>query len=656
MSKTGSIYFDVKLDEKDAEQKLGDLQDKIKTLQDQLNEDSAESAKSWARADQLSEALDRARQKLEEMKAAGKGAYAPDEIAAQKETVKDLEGAWGEVVKHAEYYQKSAEKAKAGLESAKTEAAQLEKYMQQAANPANRLRQGFANAGKGAEALKVRVQNLVKSMLFFQVISKLLAAFRDYMGDVVAANAEASAAIGQLKGALLTLAQPLISVLIPAFITLLQVLTAVAAQAAKLLSALFGTTAKDSANAAASLNKETKALKGTGAAAKKASGALASFDEINKLTDSSASAGGGGADALSGFSTPPDFSFLDEIDERLQRIAKAVLLIAAGLALWKLAQNLPGILGTLLTKLGGILIAVGGLILLWEGLKDAWENGIDWKNAAMMVGGLAAAAGGLALAFGPVAAGIALVAGGIALLITGFADATKNGWDLQNAFVSIAGIIATGLGISLLTGSMIPLLVAGIASILLAITLLTGNGGQMIDNLKQLFGGLKDFVVKIAQGDIPGAFEGLKKAGKGLVNFLLTVFGSFVNALIKGLNWLIDKINSIGFTAPDWVPLIGGKTMKFNLPKAKAWPIPQLAQGAVIPPNREFLAMLGDQRSGTNIEAPLETIKQAMAEVMGEYGGGDVEVTVYVGDEKLTDHVVKRINRKTRASGKPVLV
>lgn len=655
MSKTGSIYFDVKLDEKDAEQKLGDLQDKIKTLQDQLNEDSAESAKSWAQADQLSEALDRARQKLEEMKAAGKGAYAPDEIAAQKETVKDLEGAWGEVVKHAEYYQKSAERAKAGLESSKKEASLLEKYMKKAVSPVNLFKTSIKNASKNVVELMSRVSKLAQSILFFQVISRLLTAFRNYMGDVIKTNAEASAAIGQLKGALLTLAQPLLSVLIPAFTTLLQVLTAVVSQAAKLLSALFGTTVKDSAKAAASLNKETKALKGTGAAAKKASGALASFDEINKLTDSSASAGGGaGVDAIGDIA--PDFSFLDGVKEKLDAIGKAVMLIAAGLALWALAKKFGEGLGTLLTKLGGILIAVGGLILLWEGLKDAWENGIDWKNAAMMVGGLAAAAGGLALAFGPVAAGIALVAGGIALLITGFADATKNGWDLQNAFVSIAGIIATGLGISLLTGSMIPLLVAGIASILLAITLLTGNGGQMIDNLKQLFGGLKDFVVKIAQGDIPGAFEGLKKAGKGLVNFLLTVFGSFVNALIKGLNWLIDKINSIGFTAPDWVPLIGGKTMKFNLPKAKAWPIPQLAQGAVIPPNREFLAMLGDQRRGTNIEAPLETIKQAMAEVMGEYGGGDVEVTVYVGDEKLTDHVVKRINRKTRASGKPVLV
>ena len=47
-----------------------------------------------------------------------------------------------------------------------------------------------------------------------------------------------------------------------------------------------------------------------------------------------------------------------------------------------------------------------------------------------------------------------------------------------------------------------------------------------------------------------------------------------------------------------------------------------LATGAVIPPNREFLAVLGDQKSGTNIEAPLDTIVQAFRQALSEYGGG----------------------------------
>ena len=44
--------------------------------------------------------------------------------------------------------------------------------------------------------------------------------------------------------------------------------------------------------------------------------------------------------------------------------------------------------------------------------------------------------------------------------------------------------------------------------------------------------------------------------------------------------------------------------------------IPYLAQGAVLPANKPFMAMVGDQRHGTNIEAPLTTIQEAVATVM----------------------------------------
>ena len=52
---------------------------------------------------------------------------------------------------------------------------------------------------------------------------------------------------------------------------------------------------------------------------------------------------------------------------------------------------------------------------------------------------------------------------------------------------------------------------------------------------------------------------------------------------------------------------------------AVAFPrIPLLAKGAVLPANRPFLAMVGDQRQGTNVEAPLATIQEAVALVMGD--------------------------------------
>ena len=71
-------------------------------------------------------------------------------------------------------------------------------------------------------------------------------------------------------------------------------------------------------------------------------------------------------------------------------------------------------------------------------------------------------------------------------------------------------------------------------------------------------------------------------------------------------------------------------------------PIPALARGAVIPANKEFLAVLGDQKHGTNVEAPLDTIRQASEEAVlnvlsklgvmsaGNRGGTPVNLTLQV--------------------------
>jgi len=97
-----------------------------------------------------------------------------------------------------------------------------------------------------------------------------------------------------------------------------------------------------------------------------------------------------------------------------------------------------------------------------------------------------------------------------------------------------------------------------------------------------------------------------------LINFMISGIEYLVNTLIiGGVNKIIDGINSIskyvGFTISN-VP-------DLQLPRF----MPQLATGAVIPPRQEFAAILGDQKHGTNIEAPLETIKQANREVLTEF-------------------------------------
>ena len=68
----------------------------------------------------------------------------------------------------------------------------------------------------------------------------------------------------------------------------------------------------------------------------------------------------------------------------------------------------------------------------------------------------------------------------------------------------------------------------------------------------------------------------------------------------------------------------------------KGLKIPHLAQGAVIPANREFMAVLGDQKSGTNIETPLETMVQAFRQALAESGGrGDRPVYLMLDRREL---------------------
>ena len=152
------------------------------------------------------------------------------------------------------------------------------------------------------------------------------------------------------------------------------------------------------------------------------------------------------------------------------------------------------------------------------------------------------------------------------------------------------------------------------------------------------------------------ALEGVKNVAKGIVNGILIIVESFINNIIRGLNWLITKINSISLKVPDWVPAIGGKGWSPRLNQLSSITLPRLATGAVIPPNKEFLAVLGDQKSGTNIETPLATMVDAFKQAMAESGGGTTTVVIQLDGKEIARSTVKNINNMTRAAGKPVLL
>ena len=773
----GSVVIDVNMNVSQAEKRLGKLRGDIKKTEKEIAD--ATKARDEAKQKGLFQAseLDYEIEKLEKMKArladiealskdkrisveqreayAAQIPAAKQEVSDQKARMQALRSEWNKTENSVERYNRKLEASNLKLDDLKTEAGILTQEIDEAVKKQN----GFAKVSDASEKamgrLGGRVMELAKSAFIFNVISRALTSLQQMTMKYIKTNDGARQAIAQMKGALLTLAQPLIEVVIPAFTLLVNILTKIITVVAHLVSALFGKTVKQSQDGAKALHKEANAIGAVGEAADEAAGSLAGFDEINSINTENAKGAGGGA---AGSEIAPDFDFLDgtggamqEILDMVERIAPLVAMIGAGFALWGIGGMLPGVLGQIATALGQILVAVAGILIFWDGLTDAWEDGVDWGNLLEMILGLAAAASALYALLGPIAAGISLVVGGLAMLVTGFHDAMENGWNLQNVLLSIAGLLATGVGIALITGSWIPLLVAGILSVLLALTTATGHGEELLNGIREVIEGFKDFFVGVFTGDIEKAiggigkiFEGLKKTvfavidglqdtllsflnwldektgGKfhgiietakgfvttffssvketldnlldavkqiftGIIQFLAGVFTNdwdlawegvksifkgvwngvvsllegAINIIIKGLNWLISQMNKIAFDVPGWVPVIGGKSVGVNIPSISEAQIPRLAQGAVIPPNREFLAVLGDQRRGTNIEAPLSTIEQAVENVLSRMGGGGdrpIQVNVMLDGKVVARNTVHHINDMTRQAGKPVLL
>ena len=202
------------------------------------------------------------------------------------------------------------------------------------------------------------------------------------------------------------------------------------------------------------------------------------------------------------------------------------------------------------------------------------------------------------------------------------------------------------------TWSYLSNLVIGVAGTII------GTISDLITGLIKILKGLIDFNVGIFTGNWKKAWEGVKSIFKGIFDSLVGIAKAPINLIIDAINALISGLNKVHFDLPDW-GILGdwaGKSFGINIPK-----IPKLAQGAEIPPNREFLAVLGDQKRGTNIEAPLSTIQEAVYNVISGQNDGmknimfsSVEVQreileailgIQIGDDVI-GQAANRYNRK----------
>lgn len=741
----GSVIIKVDADEKAAVKKLHKIEDEIDKLQEQLSGKEQGKSALVQEAETLQKKLSQLRQEAkkykEEWLAGGNtsGIAGAEHTKVQEQiasTKAELDGVYQKIDK----YDAEIAKITPKLEKQKQLYGETQVQVAQLTRKNTALENAAAGVAKSADGFYKRIKKIAKNVFIFTVLASAFRALKDHMVAAVKSNADATNAFAQLKGAVLTLAQPLVEILLPAITWVAQALTKVVSVLAQLFAMITGKSFSAMKQNAKALNAEKKALEGVGKAADKATGSLAGFDEINTINTTET--GGGGAAAID-----PSFDFGGDLDtSNLENLLDLIKMIGAAFLAWKLSDSFLGGAKMFL----GLLIAIEGAVHFVKEFIDAWQNGIDWDNLLGMLGAATAMVAGLAIAFGSVGAGIGLLIAGISMVVLGFKDAFDNGWNLQNLLTTIAGIILTGLGIGLLAGSWIPVLIAAIAAVLLAFTVAYGEGENLLDGIKQMLQGFVDFFVGIFTGDIDraikgivGIFDGLKKVALSIVQAVQNAFNSFldwldektngkltgiieairdlfngnfeviketisnvidavktvftgltefisgvfsgdwdrawegvkkifsgiwngvvslfeggVNAIINAANWLIRQLNKISFDVPSWVPGIGGETIGIDITEIPKYKIPRLATGTVVPPNREFLAMLGDNKSETEVVSPLSTMKQAMLEALQESGrgGGETVLHVYLNGRKMAVEVVKEINNMTRETGKPVLV
>ena len=373
-------------------------------------------------------------------------------------------------------------------------------------------------------------------------------------------------------------------------------------------------------------------------------------------------------------------------------------------------DNITGMLGAAAAMVTGLALAFGsvgagigllvaGIAMLVLGFKDAFDNGWNLQNLLTSIAGIILTGLGIGLLAGswiPVLiAAIAAVLlaftvaygegenllAGIKQMLQGFVDFFVGIFtgDIDRAIQGIVGIfdglkkavtaIWDGLTKSFLdfldnldkmTGGKLKPFIDNAKALFIELSdIVRTLLGDAIDFVRDAFVGLTEFISGVFSGDMDKALHGLANIFRSVFNLVIGLVESLANLAISGLNTIIRGLNNLLALGDKATQLFGFTIPKINtVNKITLNRIPALATGTVVPPNREFLAMLGDNKSETEVVSPLSTMKQAMLEALQESGrgGGETVLHVYLNGRKMAVEVVKEINNMTRETGKPVLV
>lgn len=186
-----------------------------------------------------------------------------------------------------------------------------------------------------------------------------------------------------------------------------------------------------------------------------------------------------------------------------------------------------------------------------------------------------------------------------------------------------------------------------------------------ISGVIQTLKGVVQFISGVFSGDWNKAWTGIKNTFSGIwktvsstlktpINAIFAMIENLVNRCISGINNLIRGFNAIKWNVPDWVPVIGGKSIGFNIKEISPVSIPRLAEGGWVRANNPQLAIVGDNRREGEIIAPESKITEAVekAKNIARDVKLMIEVVVNYPDGR---RIIKQINQAQLEEGKILL-
>jgi len=426
--------------------------------------------------------------------------------------------------------------------------------------------------------------------------------------------------LGKLKSAIGEAAAPIVSSFMPMIQSAVYAAIRWVKNLGLVIRALFG--GKQASEEMAQAQEKLASSSG------KASRTLASFDKIERLNGGS----GGGGSTTSVKLEPVNDALTHQLQSIVNTIRAVMEKIQSLIAPLKTIDFTPA--ADAFHRLGAAVSSFGVSVL--TGLEPVWHTllvplakwGIESAVPAS-VDVLTAAFAALSAVFAPVKAGLSALQTALAPVAQFLTDTVLLALrGVETQFGKLAEVFSQNApqitGIIRNLGTVFRALWDAAAP---AFENLRSFWGQVMDAMGsaaagftgtaiQLLHSLTEFLAGVFTGNWGRAWDGLKSLLKTAVNGIIGLINRLLSGLTSGINAVARSLNSLSVTVPNWVPIFGGKQFGFQIPTITAPQIPYLAQGAVLPANRPFLAMVGDQRHGTNIEAPLSTIQEAVALVL----------------------------------------